>query len=72
MLTDFKWKINLIISNSEINKILVPQITLTFEFSDGSVLKTLVSMKIFQEMRKNLTLHIKKIIENEHVNLLHN
>ena len=72
ILTDFKWKVNLIISNSELNKILVPQIILTFEFSDGSSLKTLVSMKIFQEIRKNLTLHIKRIIENEHVNLLHN
>lgn len=67
---NFSWKVNLIISNSNMNKILIPQIFLVFEFENGEKLKASISMKRFQEMRKKFTYHIKKIIDNEHTPLL--
>ena len=65
VLCNFNWKINLIISNNESNRVLVPQIFLIFGFTDGTNLKTKISLKLFQEFRKNLTFQIRKIIENE-------
>ena len=38
--------------------------------SDGRNICFLIDMKVFQELRRCLTYHIKKIIDNESVNLL--
>ena len=70
VLCNFNWKINLIISNTESNRVLVPEILLVFGFSDGTDLKAKISLKLFQIFRKNLTFHIRKILENEGISLL--
>lgn len=69
-LNNLTWKVNLVVCNAESNRILVPEIILGFTFTDGTSKKAHISMKVFQELRKNLTFHIKRIIENEHVALL--
>ena len=67
---NFNWRIDLIISNTNSNRVLLPEIYLFFNFADGEQLKLKVGMKVFQEFRKTISSHIKKIIENERVNLL--
>lgn len=69
-LSNLTWKVNLVVCNSDSSRILVPEIILGFTFTDGTSKKAHISMKVFQELRKNLTFHIKRIIENEHVALL--
>lgn len=69
-LCDFNWKVNLVISNCNSNKILMPEILLGFSFTDGTKLQAKIPMKVFQEMRKNLTFHIKRILDNEGVTFL--
>lgn len=64
------WRIELVISNSNSNRVLLPIIHLNFYFSNGEQLKTTVSIKVFQELRKAMTYHIKRMIDNERVNLL--
>jgi len=69
---DIKWRINLIISNSDMNKVLIPQVILIFYYEDFSFDRFIVPINVFQEMRKNMTRHLKKVIENDHVTLLNN
>ena len=38
--------------------------------SDGKNISFQIDMKVFQELRRCLTYHIKKIIDNDNVNLL--
>ena len=65
--SNISWKVDLIISNKLCSKVLTPCISLFFHFSDGSVKSLKVSIKVFQEMRKTITHHIKKILDNEKV-----
>lgn len=69
-LVGFNWKVELIISNTHSNRVLIPIIYLYFNFSNGERCKCKATLKVFQEMRKSLTYHIKKIIENERVTQL--
>lgn len=71
-LCNITWKINLIISNKSSNRVLLPEIIITYYFTSGESKIISVSMKVFQEMRKALTFHIKRIIDNEKINLLNN
>ena len=67
---NFDYKINVVISSSYSNRMLVPEIYMIFTLDDGSQLKMKIDMRMFNEFRKNLAVNIKKIIENENVSLL--
>lgn len=71
-ISGISWRINLIISNSDMNKVLIPQVIIVFTYEDSSMERFIVPINVFQEMRKNMTKHLKKIIENDHVSLLNN
>ena len=64
------FKIDVIISNDYSNRLLTPEITLVLTFDDNSTLKMKIDIRMFNELRKNLAFNIKKILENENVNLL--
>ena len=49
---------------------LTPEIYLLFSLDDGSTLKTKIDLRMFNELRKGISLNIKKILENESVPLL--
>jgi hypothetical protein len=67
---NFSWRINISISNNNFNRILFPEIIFIFTFEDGKSYTFLIDIKIFQELRRLLTIHIKKIMENEQIALL--
>lgn len=69
-IVNFSWKINLVISHSTHNKVLLPEIFVKFLFSDGSQSKIRMSIKMFQEFRKEITNQVKKIVDNERVTFL--
>lgn len=69
-LENITWKVELVISNSTSNRVLVPLIYFNFHFADGTVLNTRISVKVFQELRKSISFHIKRILENEKVGLI--
>lgn len=69
-LTNFSWRINVTISNNVSNRVLAPEIYLFLSFDDGTNLNFIIDVKVFQEIRKSLANHIKKILENESVLLL--
>lgn len=71
-ISGISWRINLIISNSDMNKVLIPQVIIVFTYEDSSIERFIVPINVFQEMRKNMTKHLKKVIENDHVSLLNN
>ena len=52
------------------NKVLLPEIILNFTLNDGKSYSFLIEYKVFQELRRLLTLHLKKIMENENILLL--
>ena len=64
-LVNFDYKIDVIISSNYHNKLLVPQIYLIFSLDDGEIIKVKVDLRIFNEFRKNLSMHVKKILFNE-------
>lgn len=66
----FDYRIDAIISSNYCNRLLVPEIYFIFTLDDGSIIKMRIDIRLFNEFRKNLSLNIKKIIENESVNLL--
>lgn len=49
---------------------LLPEIIFNIELNDGVNYNFRVDIKLFQEIRKHLAFHIKKIIDNENVVLL--
>jgi len=69
-LTNFSFKINIIISNDSSNRVLTPEIFLLLTLDNGKTITINVEMRVFQELRKCLAMSIKKIIDNESVNLL--
>ena len=64
-LVNFDYKIEVVISSNYHNKLLLPQIYLIFCLDDGEIIKMKVDLRIFNEFRKNLSMHIKKILLNE-------
>ena len=64
-LVNFDYKIDVVISSNYHNKLLVPQIYLIFSLDDGEIIKVKVDLRIFNEFRKNLSMHAKKILFNE-------
>ena len=64
-LVNFDYKIDVVISSNYHNKLLVPQIYLIFSLDDGEIFKVKVDLRIFNEFRKNLSMHAKKILFNE-------
>jgi len=68
----FSWKININISNNISNRILYPEIVFMFSLEDGKTYYFLIDIKVFQELRRLLTIHIKRIMENEQIVLLKN
>ena len=64
-LVNFDYKIDVVISSNYHNKLLVPQIYLIFTLDDGEIIKVKVDLRIFNEFRKNLGMHVKKILFNE-------
>ena len=66
-LVNFDYKIDVVISSNYSNKLLIPQIYLIFSLDDGEIIKVKVDLRMFNEFRKNLGMHIKKILINEGV-----
>ena len=64
---NFDYKIDVIISSNYSNKLLIPQIYFIFTLDDGEIIKVKVDLRMFNEFRKNLGMHIKKILINEGV-----
>ena len=64
-LVNFDYKIDVVISSNYHNKLLLPQIYLIFSLDDGEIIKVKVDLRIFNEFRKNLGMHVKKILFNE-------
>ena len=64
-LVNFDYKIDVVISSNYHNKLLVPQIYLIFRLDDGEIVKVKVDLRIFNEFRKCLGMHVKKILFNE-------
>ena len=64
-LVNFDYKIDVVISSNYHNKLLLPQIYLIFSLDDGEIIKVKVDLRIFNEFRKNLGMHVKKILLNE-------
>ena len=64
-LVNFDYKIDVVISSNYHNKLLVPQIYLIFTLDDGEIIKVKVDLRIFNEFRKCLGMHVKKILFNE-------
>ena len=64
-LVNFDYKIDVVISSNYHNKLLQPQIYLIFSLDDGEIIKVKVDLRIFNEFRKDLSMHIKKILLNE-------
>ena len=64
-LVNFDYKIDVVISSNYHNKLLQPQIYLIFSLDDGEIIKVKVDLRIFNEFRKDLAFHIKKILLNE-------
>ena len=62
---NFDYKIDVVISSNYHNKLLVPQIYLIFSLDDGEIVKIKVDLRIFNEFRKCLGMHVKKILFNE-------
>jgi hypothetical protein len=67
---NFDFKIDVNISSNYNNRMLSPEIYFIFTFDDGSLLKIKVDLRLFNEIRKNLSLNIKKILFNENIALL--
>ena len=64
-LVNFDYKIEVVISSNYHNKLLLPHIYLIFSLDDGEIIKVKVDLRIFNEFRKDLSMHIKKILLNE-------
>ena len=64
-LVNFDYKIDVVISSNYHNKLLQPQIYLIFSLDDGEIIKVKVDLRIFNEFRKDLAFHIKKILLND-------
>ncbi len=64
-LVNFEYKTDVVISSNYHNKLLQPQIYLIFSLDDGEIIKVKVDLRIFNEFRKDLAFHIKKILLNE-------
>ena len=64
-LVNFDYKIDVVISSNYHNKLLVPQIYLIFTLDDGEIIKVKTDLRIFNEFRKDLGMHVKKILLNE-------
>ena len=64
-LVNFDYKIDVVISSNYHNKLLLPQIYLIFTLDDGEIIKVKTDLRIFNEFRKNLGMHVKKILLNE-------
>jgi len=69
-LKHFSYKINVIISNNNSNRVLLPEIQLFFVLSNGKCYSFYVDVKLFQEIRKSIAFHIKKMLDNENIQLL--
>ena len=61
-LVNFDYKIDVVISSNYHNKLLLPQIYLIFSLDDGEIIKVKVDLRIFNEFRKDLGMHVKKIL----------
>ena len=66
-LVNFDYKIDVVISSNYSNRLLIPQIYFIFSLDDGEIIKVKVDLRMFNEFRKNLGMHIKKILINEGV-----
>ena len=64
-LVNFDYKIDVVVSSNYHNKLLLPQIYLIFSLDDGEIIKVKVDLRIFNEFRKDLGMHVKKILLNE-------
>jgi len=66
----FSWKININISNNVSNRVLLPEIIFNITLMDWKTYSFIIDIKVFQELRRLLTVHIKRVLENEQVVLL--
>ena len=64
-LTNFYFKMDIVISNKNSNRVLQPQIYLFLTLNDGRTLCLFIDIKVFEEIRKSLAFHIKKILDIE-------
>jgi hypothetical protein len=69
---NLSYRINVTVSNKDSNRVLRPEIILIFTLDEGEKVTMQIDIKIFQELRKVLAYHIKKIIDNEGVSFLKN
>ena len=67
---NLSYRINVTVSNRDSNRVLRPEIILIFTLDEGEKITMQIDIKIFQEFRKVLAYHIKKIIDNEAVSFL--
>jgi len=67
---NLSYRINVTVSNKDSNRVLRPEIILIFTLDEGEKITMQIDIKIFQELRKVLAYHIKKIIDNEAVSFL--
>jgi hypothetical protein len=70
ILTNFYFKLNIGISNKNSNRVLQPEIYLFLQISTGETICLNIDIKVFQEIRKCLAFHIKKILDVENKPLL--
>lgn len=66
----FSWKIKIAISNNISNRVLLPEIIFMFTLIDEKSHTFIIDIKVFQELRRLLTIHIKRMLENEQNALL--
>lgn len=69
-IVNFSWKINLVISHNTHNKVLLPEIYVKILLNDGTQKIIRMTIKMFQEFRKEITNHIKRIVDNEKITFL--
>jgi hypothetical protein len=62
-LTNFYFKLNIGISNKHSNRVLQPEIYLFLTLNEGTTICLFIDIKVFQEIRKCLAFHIKKILD---------
>lgn len=69
---NLSYKLNVTVLNKDSNRVLTPQIILIFLLDGGEKITMQIDIKIFQELRRVLAYHIKKMIDNESVGFLRN
>ncbi|XP_034037089.1 COMM domain-containing protein 5 [Thalassophryne amazonica] len=67
---DFKWRVDVAISTSSLARALQPSVLMQMKLSDGSFHRFEVPVSKFQELRYNMTLILKEMIDLEKRSIL--